>query len=320
MDNLNRDFCRTAWRAPIAALGIATALAWPGGASFAIGVAPQMTFASPQQAADALVAASRAGKTDDLKKILGPSGRRLIFSGDRVADQAGREKFVADYDAKHAIDTETDSKSVLLIGADEWPFPIPLVKQGDAWAFDTKAGKEEVLDRRIGRNELNAIEVCGAIVDAEHDYASQDRTGKGSLEYTQKFVSSPGQHDGLYWPAKPGEEESLIGPLVVSARAEGYGGKSHDGKGAPYHGYYYKILTQQGQDAPGGAYDYVVKGHMIGGFALVAFPAKFGDSGVMTFIVDKDGVIYEKNLGPHTKDIAAKMTMFDPDSSWTAHR
>ncbi len=278
----------------------------------------QMTFASPEQAADRLVAASRTDKTDELAKILGPRGRKLIHSGDRVADRAGREKFISAYAEKHEIETRSESRAILVIGADDWPFPVPLVKQGDSWRFDTAAGEEEILNRRIGRNELDAMQVCAAIVDAEHDYASRDRTGSGYLEYAQKFRSDPGKHDGLYWPADSGEE-SPIGPLVASARAEGYGPGAH-GKATPYHGYFYRLLKQQGKNAPGGAYSYVVKGHMIGGFALVAFPAKYGDSGVMTFTVNQDGAIFEKNLGPDTAAIASAMTTFDPGPGWEAHR
>ena len=299
--------------------GVVAAVAWLGVSVAAVAGEPrQMTFASPDAAVEALVAATQAGKTADLQKILGPSGRKLIHSGDRIADKEGRDKFVAAYAQKHAIETPSDSQAILIISADEWPFPIPLVKRGDLWRFDTEAGAEEILNRRIGRNELNAIEVCGAIVDAEHEYAEKDRTGSGYLEYAQKFMSSPGKRDGLYWPPTAGEE-SPIGPLVVSARAEGYGRKGAHEKRSPYHGYYYRLLEKQGVDARGGAYDYVVNGHMIGGFALVAFPAKFGDSGVMTFIVNQDGVVYEKSLGPDTAAIARAMTTFDPDASWKPH-
>ena len=317
MIELNEHSSRTARPLRGIALAIVAAVAWLGISTAAIAAEPrQTTFASPEQATDALVAAAQAGNTAGLKKILGPSGRKLIHSGDRVADKEGRAQFVAAYTQKHAIDNQSDSKAILVIGADGWPFPIPLVKEGDAWRFDTKAGADEILNRRIGRNELNAIQVCGAVVDAERDYASKDRTSAGVLEYAQKFMSSPGKRDGLYWPPTAGEE-SPIGPLVVSARAEGYGAKGAHGKRSPYHGYYYRILKQQGADAPGGAYSYVVNGRMIGGFALVAFPAKYGDSGVMTFLADKDGVIYQKNLGPDTTAIARAMTTFNPDASWT---
>jgi DUF2950 family protein len=310
-------------------LAIAAALAWPGialpGISAAMAAehqnaAHQKTFASPEEAADALVAAARAGKTGELEAILGPASRKLVFSGDPVADREGREKFVSDYEQKHGIDRQTDTVAVVLISADEWPFPIPIVKQGDTWSFDTKAGADEILNRRIGRNELNAIQVCGAIVDAQREYANEDHTGKGYLEYAQRFLSSPGKRDGLYWPTATADDESPIGPLVASARAEGYAPGTHHGRRTPYHGYYYKILTRQDKDAPGGAYNYIVNGHMIGGFALVAFPATYGDSGVMTFIVNQDGVVYEKNLGPDTKDIAGRMTAFNPDSSWKPHK
>jgi DUF2950 family protein len=311
----------TGWRsAGRMVSGIVAAVAWLGVSAAAVAGEPsQMTFASPEQAVDALVAATQADKTADLQKILGPSGRKVIYSGDRIADKEGREKFVAAYAQKHAIETASDAKAILIISADEWPFPIPLVKRGDAWRFDTKAGADEILNRWIGRNEFNAIQVCGAIVDAEHEYASKDRTGSGYLEYAQKFMSSPRKRDGLYWPLTAGEE-SPIGPLVVSARAEGYGPRGAHEKRSPYHGYYYRILKKQGKDARGGAYSYVVHGRMIGGFALVTFPAKYGDSGVMTFIVNQDGVVYEKALGPHTATIARAMTTFNPDASWKPHQ
>jgi hypothetical protein len=311
----------TGWRsAGRMVSGIVGAVAWLGVSAAAVAGEPsQMTFASPEQAVDALVAATQADKTADLQKILGPSSRKVIYSGDRIADKEGREKFAAAYAQKHAIETPSDAKAILIISADEWPFPIPLVKRGDAWRFDTKAGADEILNRRIGRNEFNAIQVCGAIVDAEHEYASKDRTGSGYLEYAQKFMSSPGKRDGLYWPLTAGEE-SPIGPLVVSARAEGYGPRGAHEKRSPYHGYYYRILKKQGKDARGGAYSYVVHDRMIGGFALVAFPAKYGDSGVMTFIVNQDGVVYEKALGPHTATIARAMTAFNPDASWKPHQ
>lgn len=273
----------------------------------------QSTFASPEAAADALITATQADKTADIEKILGPSGRKLIYSGDPVADKEGREKFAAAYGEKHEIEPQSDDRATLVISAEEWPFPIPLVKQDSGWRFDTPAGVNEILNRRIGRNEINALQVCAAIVEAEHDYAGKDRTGAGYLEYAQKFMSSDGKRDGLYWPASS-DEESPIGPLVVSAQAEGYKERS------PYHGYFYRLLKQQGKDAPGGAYSYVVKGHMIGGFALVAFPARYGDSGIMTFIVNQDGRIYEKNLGPNSVTTAKAMTSFNPDASWKAHQ
>ncbi|HXP96878.1 MAG TPA: DUF2950 domain-containing protein [Telmatospirillum sp.] len=300
--------------------GIVVAGIWLGGSMTAIAAAPrQLSFSSPEQATDALVAAAQADKTTELVKILGPMGRRLIYSGDPVADKEGREKFVSDYAQKHEIEKPSDTKALLIVGDDAWPFPIPLVTEGDRWRFDTAAGVDEILNRRIGRNELNAIQVCAAIADAEHDYASKDRTGTGYLEYAQKLMSDVGKRNGLYWPVSAGDE-SPIGPLVAKARAEGYGPKGTLEKRAPYHGYFYKILSQQGPDASGGAYSYVVNGHMIGGFALLAFPAKYGDSGVMTFMINQDSVVFEANLGRDTTAIAQKMTTFNPGAGWIPHQ
>jgi len=270
----------------------------------------QRTFASPEAAVDALVAAARAERTAELVKILGPESRRLVNSGDAVADNAGRRKFVAVFGEKHSIEKTDDSKATLIVGSEDWPFPIPLVRDGAVWRFDTAAGEREILRRRIGRNELSTIEVCRAYVDAQRDYAAKDRNNDGILEYAQKFISSKGKQDGLYWETKPGELESPMGPLVARAHAEGY-------QRQPYHGYYFKILKGQGQHAAGGAYSYLAKGRMIGGFALVAYPATWGDSGIMTFVVNQDGVVYQKNLGPKTAEIARRMTTFDPDETWT---
>jgi hypothetical protein len=301
------------------ALAIAAALAAPSlwQPAFA-GGAQQRGFASPEEAASALVAAARAGSATELLRILGPDGRKLVRSGDPVADKGGRGRFVGAYDKLNSIDRQGDDKAVLVIGEEHWPFAIPMVRQGTAWRFDTKAGAAEILARRIGRNELNAIEVCRAYVDAQREYASKDRNGDGLLEYAQKFVSSPGQQDGLYWPAQPGDEASPLGPLVASARAEGYGGKGRRGGRTPYHGYYYRILKRQGPAAPGGAHDYIANGRMIGGFALVAFPAEYRASGIMTFVVNQDGVVYEKNLGSDGAALARRMTTFNPDSTWKA--
>jgi Protein of unknown function (DUF2950) len=267
----------------------------------------------------ALVTAARDNKRAELARVLGPDGTRLVYSGDRVADREGREKFVSAYDEMHKILADGDARAVLSIGKIDWPFPILLVKQGDTWRFDTKAGAQEILDRRIGTNELNAIEVCRAYVDAQREYASQDMSGRKPPEYAQKFMSSPGKHDGLFWPVEAGATESPMGPLVAQARAEGYDAKTSDKnkRRSPYHGYYYRILTKQGEHAAGGAFDYVVRGHMIGGFALVAFPAKYKDAGIMTFVVNHDGVVFQKNLGTRTAAVARRMATFDPDASWT---
>ncbi len=276
----------------------------------------QRSFASPEAAADALFAADRTNDKNALLAIFGPGGGKLVRSGDPVADRDGRARFAAAYGEKHAIAQEGADKAVLVIGKEEWPFPIPLVKTEAGWRFDTKAGREEILDRRIGRNELNTIEVCRAFVAAEREYYAEDPLGDGRHEYAQHFISRPDTHDGLHWETATGEKPSPLGPFIANARAEGYGARKVKGKHRPYHGYYYKILTRQGPHAPGGAKNYVVDGHMTGGFALVAFPAKYGASGVMTFIVSQDGLVHERNLGADGAAVARAMTGYDPDEGW----
>jgi Protein of unknown function (DUF2950) len=311
---IERDPVLHRWRA--AALVVLVALFGSGGFSAAAATTKQKTFATPEQAVDSLLAAVRASDTSELMKILGPASKNLISSGDPVADAQARGKFIAAYDDGHQIEKDSDSRALLAVGKDDWPFPLPIVKHGDSWRFDAAAGAEEILERRIGANELATIEVCRAYVDAQREYAEQDRNNDGFIEYAQKFLSDPGEHDGLYWPTESGEDESPMGPLMAEARAEGY---RFEGKGrTPYHGYLYRILQGQGAAARDGAYDYVLNGHMIAGFALVAFPARYGVSGVMTFIVNHDGVVYQKDLGPRTGEIAKKMTLFDPDPTWKA--
>lgn len=278
--------------------------------------AQQKTFKSSEEAVKALVNAVKAGDTKELLVIFGPAGKEIISSGDEVADRTGRERFVKGYEEMNKLVRETDSKMTLVVGKEEWPLPIPIVKKGETWAFDTMAGKEELLNRRIGRNELYTVKVCLAYVDAQREYALKDHDGDGLLEYAKKFRSTKGKKDGLYWEAKEGEEQSPLGPLAAQAVKEGYTGRKPGDNPVPYHGYFYKILKAQGKDAPGGAYDYVVKGNMIGGFALVAYPAEYGNSGVMTFIVNHDGVVYEKDLGKETAKIAGAMTKYDPDKTW----
>jgi len=304
-----------AWRCRVLALAAAVAWTVTAPPSHAADV-NQETFDSPERAAAVLVAAARTDNTAALDLVLGPAGAKLVNSGDPVADASGRDMFVAAYDRLHRIDHDGDDRTTLVIGDEQWPFPIPIVKRAGHWLFDTAAGEEEILDRRVGRDELNAIQVCRAYVEAQRDYAAAGASGSGLREYARKFVSSPGTHDGLYWPAPAGAAESPIGPLVASARAEGNGGSGADGKRVPYHGYYYRILDRQGPAAPGGAYDYVANGHMIGGFALVAFPATWGNTGVMTFVVNQDGVVHQKDLGPETATVARAMTAYDPDRSW----
>jgi hypothetical protein len=277
----------------------------------------QRTFASPEEAVAALINALKTDDVEDLSAILGPEGKQLIFSGDEIADKNARQRFSRMYDEKNQLKRESEDKAVLDVGNNDWPFPIPIVKAGEAWHFDTRQGKTEILNRRIGGNELDTIQTCLAYVDAQHEYASKDRNGDGLFEYAQKFSSEPGKKDGLYWETKEGEEQSPLGPLVAQARSEGYKKKKPGDKPVPYHGYYYRILKAQGVSAPGGAYDYVVKGKMIGGFALVAYPAQYGSSGIMTFIVSHGGDVYQKDLGGMTAATAQAMKTFNPDKTWS---
>jgi hypothetical protein len=273
----------------------------------------QKSFPSPEEAVKSLVAAVRANDMKEMLAILGPGSGELISSGDDVADRAGREKFLNAYDQVNTLQQESANTMVLHIGADNWSMPIPIVKKGATWVFDIGKGKKEILNRRIGRNELHVIEVLDAYIDAQHEYATKDCRGGGKVEFAQRLISTEGKRDGLYWEAKEGEEESPLGPLVARAAKEGYGKESDL---SPFHGYYFKILSGQGKHAEGGVYNYVVKGRMILGFALVAYPAEYGNSGIMTFMVNQEGTIYEKNLGKNTKRIAEAMKIFNPDKTW----
>jgi hypothetical protein len=274
----------------------------------------QEDYKTPQAAVDALVATARSGDEKAVLVVLGRDGEDIISSGDKVSDDAVRERFVNSYDAKHQITMDGDNNAILVIGDNDYPFPIPMVRnKNGTWSFDTEAGRREILYRRIGHDELDAIQTSLAYVDAQNDYAAQDRTGAGTGVYAQRFVSTPTKKDGLYWPTEQGEEESPLGELFAAASKQGY--RTGEGR-SPYHGYYYKILTKQGRDAVGGAADYVVNGNMIGGFALVAYPAEYRNSGVMTFIVNYAGTVYQKDLGSDTAEIAERMTSFNPDSTW----
>ena len=272
-------------------------------------------FASAEEATEAFVAALRAHDTRALVTILGSDARPLIASGDPVADRNIRDAFLEAYNAGHTLVAKGSDAMTLKVGSDDWPLPIPIVKQGAHWRFDTAQGREEILARRIGRNELNTMQVCLAYVDAQREYYEEDRRGTGVLQYAQRFASMPGKRDGLYWETKPGEPLSPLGDFVAKARAEGYR-RDTSGAATPYHGYLFRILTKQGPSAPDGAYDYVAGGQMIGGFGLIAFPSEYGASGVTTFIVNQDGVVYEKDLGPKTPTIAGAMRAFNPDKSW----
>jgi hypothetical protein len=301
-------------QAPGLAQPAAPAAATPSATAPASQKAQPRRFASPEEGIEALVAAVRSGDNAALVRIFGADGRALVVSGDPVLDRQSRERFLTAYDAANTLVADGETQ-VLHVGEDDWPFPIPMVKRGNRWQFDVRRGRDEVIARRIGRNELYTIETCLAYVDAQREYYAEDRNGDGILEYAQRFASVPGAHDGLYWRTQPGEPPSPLGELVVRARAEGY--RREANKPAPFHGYLYRILTAQGPAAPGGAYDYVLRGHMMAGFALVAFPAEYGTSGVMTFIVNHDGIVYQKDLGPRTRSIALAMKTFDPDRTWT---
>jgi hypothetical protein len=275
----------------------------------------QPTFATPDEAVSALVTAAKAGDRSAVDAIFGPDVKGLL-SGDARQDAiefAGFSKSVGQF---YHLVKQSDDRYVLDIGSQNWPMPIPLVRRDGRWFFDTLAGKDEIVSRRIGEDEVIAIGVCRTYVQAQREYAAEDRDGSGVLKYARKLKSTPGTKDGLFWPEVQGEAESPLGPLVAEAHAEGYGGKTAEGKPQPFHGYHFKILTAQGPSAPGGAFDYVINGNMVAGFALVAYPAHWGESGIMTFIVNQWGKVYECNLGEQSADIAQAMTEFDPDSNW----
>ena len=301
---------------PVSGFGVALlVLALP----LCVPAADEQTFASPQDAVNALVTAATTRNTNALHLIFGPEGQALI-SPDVVQANEAFKLFVQNLTEKIQLVTNSGLNVTLEIGTNGWPFPIPLVKADGQWFFDTAAGRQEILNRRIGRDELGAMEVCRAYVEAQREYASEDRMGDGVLAYAQFLRSTPGTHDGLFWPTNSGAELSPLGPLVAQARVEGYHrtAKMLNDEQAPYHGYYFKILTRQGKHAPGGKYNYIINGRMIAGFALVAWPAEWGNTGVMTFVVNQQGKIYQKNLGSRTAKIARSMAMYDPDDTWAA--
>jgi hypothetical protein len=303
--------------ARLCALALVWLVAGTAVPAFAAGTTEPAAFATPEKAIDALIAAVRENDQRAILRILGPAGRELVRSGDPVADRNGRLRLTRAYDTAHRIEREGADLATLVVGKEEWSLPIPVVRRGGHWQFDTEASAQKIIDRRVGRNELNVIEVCRAYVAAQREYASRERQGAGVREYARRFDSSPGTHDGLYWEAAAGEEPSPLGPLMARARAEGYVDENPPASLAPYHGYFYRLLTGQGSHAPGGAKDYVAAGHMTGGFAMVAFPAKWGDSGIMTFLVNQSGIVFQKNLGPDTARLAAQITLYDPDLSWS---
>lgn len=290
------------------------ALAFLLAVPLAAAAAPQETFATPDAAVDALMAALKADSDQSMIAIFGEQNKDLLISSDRAATTATRAKILAGMQILRVLQSPAPDRRVLVIGDEAWPMPIPLVRTGDRWRFATEEGKDELINRRVGGNERNAIHVLRAYIDAQREFASRDRDGDGVLQYAQKLASTPGKQDGLYWPANvaKGEEASPFGPLI--AESAGYL-KGHT-EGDPYRGYHFRILTRQGKDAPGGAYNYVINGRMIAGFAMVAYPAEYGNSGVMTFIVSHNGKVYEKDLGKNSAAIGTKMSTFDPGAGW----
>lgn len=274
----------------------------------------QKTFPSAEAAVEALYGATKSGDTDALLAIFGPGGKEVIFSGDEVLDKNGRQTFIDRYDQMHRLTQDNAHSFTLEIGAENWPTPIPIVEADNTWFFDTASGKEELLYRRIGKNELDAIQTCGTLIGAQVEYASQPREPSDKKLYAAKFISDPGTRNGLYWQADE-SNASPIGPLIAAATAQGYGGAQ--AKSSPYEGYYFRILTRQGPSAPGGAKNYMDHGELKNGFAFLAYPAEYRNSGVMTFIVAKDGVVYQKDLGPNTASLAKAMTAYNPDKTWT---
>jgi hypothetical protein len=266
-------------------------------------------------ASQALVAALQNDDQQALLKVLGPDAKDVISSGDETQDKNERSDFVMKYQEMHRLVTEPDGTTTLYIGAENWPSPIPLMHTAGGWYFDTAAGKKEILFRRIGKNELNAIQVCRELVDAEKEYNAKAHDGDSTNQYAQKFFSDPDKHNGLYWTAASGDEQSPIGPLVASAEAEGYA-RDANRETQPFMGYYFRVLKAQGANAPGGARSYLVDGKMTRGFAFVVYPAEYRSSGVMTFIVSQDGIVYEKDLGVKTAELAKAMTVYNRDATW----
>jgi len=297
------------------ALMIATApLAMPAYSASPAQAIVQQTFAAPEDAAKALAEAVRAKDVNALLAVVGPKSRNWLFSGDEVADRDAWARFLTAYDRKNTVSKTADGRMLLQVGDGDWAFPAPIVNKGKGWVFDSAAGREEIINRRVGENELSVIQTLLAIVDAQREYAAADPDGNGFNDYARTFVSSEGKRDGLYWPVTANEPPSPLGPLVGEAALKGY--KAGASKPAPYHGYHFRMLSAQGKTAPGGAYNYLVGDKMIGGFAAVAYPAKYGVSGVMTFLVSHEGTVYEKNLGKNTSVEAKRMRRFNPDASW----
>jgi hypothetical protein len=309
-----RHFVRRHWLTPALAAGLVwLACVGPGHAAPIV----QRDFASAEDAAAALADAVRNGSQQAMLAVLGPAAQKLISSGDPVADRNAREKFLDDYQARHALEPGIEGRTELVVGSDAWPLPIPIVQSGGRWHFDSAVGSQELINRRIGRNELLTIRTLLAAVDAEKDYFQRTKAGTGTGEYAGRMFSTPGRTDGLYWAVSEGEPPSPMGPLVDQAESEGYpGAATPAGKQLPYHGYLFRILKAQGPEAQGGAKDYLHNGRLTDGFGFLAWPANYGSSGIVTFQVNQDGVVFQKDLGPNTAQLVATMTRFDPDLTW----
>jgi len=316
MLRVKRNFERLHWGHCARFAAFAIFALWVGGfPKLAVAQQPgQKTFASPEEASRALFVAVQDDDQQALMEIFGPAGKDIMSSGDAAEDANSRRQFVQKYQEMHRLAKEPDGTTTLYIGPENWPLPIPLVNQGGKWSFDTEAGIQEIVFRRIGRNELTAMRVCHGLVDAEKEYYANPRGGDAVKQYAQRFVSDEGGHNGLYWSGAD-EPESPIGPLLAYAGSGGSTKQRSTGP-IPFHGYYYRLLTSQGKHAPGGAQNYVVNGKMTRGFAFVAYPAEYRSSGVMTFIVNQDGIVYEKDLGAQTADIAQRLSAYDPDRTW----
>jgi hypothetical protein len=299
----------------LVAIGMAVGLL-PAQGVFAAPRPTQQSYASAEEAAAALAAAARSHDLAALRSILGPDSAKLLSSGDRYADEERERHFAAAYDEKHMLVPKGAGQMTLDVGNDDWPLPMPIVQANGRWRFDTQAGAQEIVDRRIGRNELAAIRVSLTYVEAQKDYFARMKQQTGAGYYAERLVSTTGHHDGLYWAVTGGNDESPFGPLIEQAQNEGYPGEIVSGKPIPYQGYYFRVLKEQGPNASGGAMSYLQSGHMTGGFALIAWPASYDSSGIMTFAVNQDGIVFQKDLGPNTSQVAAAMRRYDPDLTW----
>jgi hypothetical protein len=316
MMRIKDRFQKVRWWTVVRLMSVALFLLWTFSFTWVLLAQPpgQRTFSSPAQASRALFLAAQAGDERALLEIFGPDGKEIISSGDPVEDKNSRDQFVRKYQEMKRLVEEPDGTVRLYIGAENWPLPIPLVNHNDAWYFDTSAGKEEILLRRIGRNEIAALRICQELVDAQKEYYAESLDGEVK-QYAKKFVSDEGKHNGLYWKTGRGESESTIGPHLAYAGGDTQPANSNSGA-KPFYGYYFQVLTKQGEHAAGGTKNYIVDGKMTGGFAFLAYPVEYAASGVMTFIVDQDGIVYQKDLGPNTANLAKTLSVYDPDETW----